>query len=294
MWPVLVYQPPAPPAGHYEAMAADVGQGSAVMVRTATHALVFDTGPPMGAHADSAQRVLLPWLRALGVRPAMLVASHDDSDHVGGLRTLAAAFPEADIRASFDASDRVTHSVTRCRAGERWVWDGVPFEFLHPFSGDEDLGWPDNAMSCVLRVGEGNAVTLLTGDLPMAQETRLAMERPELRASWLVAGHHGSKTSSGPLWLDALQPRWVIVQAGYRSRYGHPSPQVLSRLEARGIPWVNIANCGAAHWRSWQPSAPVCHRYVQRRYWTDLPANQAVGDEGTGDSQDRYSLASTR
>lgn len=276
-WPALVYQPPRPPQGGYEALAADVGQGSAIIVRTATHTLLFDTGPPMGAQADTAQRVLLPWLRALGDRPDMVVVSHDDIDHSGGLPTLATAYPKAEFRTSFDTGERTPIPAVPCVAGERWVWDGVPFEFLHPQAGDEALGWSDNALSCVLLVGEGDTATLLTGDIPMAQETRLALQRPDLRAAWLVAAHHGSKTSSGPVWLNTVQPRWAVVQAGYRNRYGHPAPVVVRRFEARGIEWVNTADCGAATWRSWAPAKPTCYREAAGRYWNDRPASD--GDE---------------
>jgi competence protein ComEC len=64
-----------------------------------------------------------------------------------------------------------------------------------------------------------------------------------------------------------LRPEWVIVQAGHRNRYGHPSPRVTDRLEARGIPWVNTASCGAARWRSTAPDQVECHRDTDTRYW---------------------------
>jgi len=116
----------------------------------------------------------------------------------------------------------------------------------------------------------------------MAQETRLALQRPDLRAAWLVAAHHGSKTSSGPVWLNTVQPRWTVVQAGHRNRYGHPAPVVVRRLEARGIEWVNTADCGAATWRSWEPAKPACYREAAGRYRNDRPASD--GDEdGAGE-----------
>jgi competence protein ComEC len=83
----------------------------------------------------------------------------------------------------------------------------------------------------------------------------------------LLAPHHGSATSSSPVLLNTLRPRRVLVQSGYRNRFGHPAPVVLERYRERGIPWVNSPDCGAATWRSDQPEALVCQREVDRRYW---------------------------
>jgi competence protein ComEC len=220
----------------------------------------------MGPHSDSAERVLLPLLRAHGEQPHTIVVSHADSDHAAGMARLAAAFPRAEWWTSFDARAQLGQAARPCEAGQGWEWDGVPFRFLHPV-GDADRHLSDNARSCVLQVGEGAQVSLLTGDITVAEETRLAFAHPALRAAVLMAPHHGSHTSSGPVWLNALQPQHIIVQVAHRSAYGHPSAQVLQRYAARGIPWVASPTCGAARWRSWQPGQVDCHREQARRYW---------------------------
>lgn len=84
---------------------------------------------------------------------------------------------------------------------------------------------------------------------------------------WLLAPHHGSRTSSSPSLVQALAPRWAVVQAEYRSRYGHPVPEVVQRYEAIGAAVVQSARCGAAHWRSASPEKLVCERERARRYW---------------------------
>ena len=103
------------------------------------------------------------------------------------------------------------------------------------------------------------------------REVRLALSRPDDRASLWMAPHHGSRTSSTPAWLNVLQPRRIIIQAGYRNHFGHPSPTVIARYRQRGIPWVASFACGAAFWRSDAPDAVRCWREEDRRYWRWQP-----------------------
>ena len=266
-WPLLAWTPPRPMMGEFELLAPDIGQGSAVLVRTARHSLVHDTGPGQGS-GSAAQRVLLPLLRAGGDRLDLLVASHDDLDHVGGLAELLRRYPRAELWASYDTRRATGRPARRCEAGQRWSWDGVGFEWLHPRAGDELRGWSDNARSCVLRVSSASGrVALLTGDITAAEESRLLQDQPGLRADLLLAAHHGSSTSSSEAWLDALRPRWVVIQSGHQNRFGHPAPEVLQRLRARSIPWSNSPSCGAASWRSDTPAALSCQRQARPRYW---------------------------
>lgn len=269
LWPALLYMPPRPAPGHFELLALDVGQGSAVLLRTAHHSLLYDTGPRYGPQpdaADAGDRVVLPLLRALGERLDTVVVSHRDSDHAGGAAAVQAAQPQARWLSSFDADP-----ARRCMGGQRWHWDGVDFEVLHPqpahYAEDGSGRLSSNAMSCVLRVANGAQSAWLGGDIDAAQEVRLALARPDERASLMLAPHHGSQTSSSPVLLNTLRPRHVIVQSGYRNRFGHPAPVVLERYAQRGIPWVNSPDCGAATWRSSEPEAVLCQREVDRRYW---------------------------
>lgn len=281
LWPALVYAPPRPAHGTFEVVAPDVGQGTAVLVRTARHTLLYDTGPPLGVATNVAERVLLPLLRAGGDRLDTVMVSHADSDHASGADSIARAHPGAVWWASWPlggpgAAPPLDAVLVRpCLAGEHWDWDGVRFEVLHPRPADHAAGLSENARSCVLRIG-GDGGALLTGDITLAEETRIALERPELRTQLLLAAHHGSQTSTGPVWLNTLRPAVVVVQAGHRNRYGHPAPVVVRRLQARPLRWVASPRCGAATWRSTEPQRIDCHRDTARRYWHTPLAGSSV------------------
>lgn len=275
--PMLVWAPSRPGAGEFEVLAVDVGQGSAVLVRTAGHSLLYDTGPRYGPGSDAGDRVVVPLLRALGEAPDAVVVSHSDSDHSGGSAAVRTAWPQARWLSSFGEGER-------CLAGQRWQWDGVDFELLHPSPEHfDDTGQgrlPSNAMSCVLRVGNGRRWAWLSGDLDAERETRLALARPQLRADLLLAPHHGSASSSSPVLLNTLQPSVALVQSGYRNRFGHPAAVVVDRYRARAMHWVTSPQCGAALWRSDEPSGVHCHRDAVRRYWHHPGA--PMEDEGDG------------
>jgi competence protein ComEC len=267
--PVLLWQAPRPASGEFELLAADIGQGNAVIVRTASHALVYDAGPRFSAESDAGHRVLVPLLRALDERVDTLVLSHRDTDHTGGARAVLAMQPQAALLSSIeDGHDLQTlRPATRCMAGQRWLWDGVVFEVLHPQEADYASGARSNAMSCVLRIGNGTRSALLVGDIEAAQEARLVASVGDfLKADVLLMPHHGSKTSSTEAFLDAVQPQVALVQAGYRNRFGHPAPLVLERYQERGIRVIDSARCGAATWSSAAPGV-TCQRDLARRYW---------------------------
>ena len=267
--PFVLWQPARPAAGAFDVLAADVGQGSAVLLRTARHSLLYDAGPRYSEDSDAGQRVLVPLLHALGERVDRLVLSHRDTDHTGGAATVLAAYPSAELTTSIEAG-RTLEGLppgTPCLVGQRWDWDGVAFEVLHPDAAQAAAARRSNAMSCVIRVSTADASVLLTGDIEAAQEQALAAAGAPLRSTVLLVPHHGSRTSSSPALLDAVQPRLALVQAGYRNAFGHPAPTVMARYAERGVRVLASPACGAIHWRSDAPDAPRCEREIARRYW---------------------------
>lgn len=267
--PVLLWQPLRPAAGEFELIAADVGQGNALLVRTAGHTLVYDSGPRFSRESDAGHRVLVPLLRALGERVDTLMLSHRDSDHIGGAPAVLAMQPQAALLSSIEDGHELQalRPATRCVAGQRWQWDGVDFEVLHPGAGDYATPARSNAMSCVLRLSNGRRSALLAGDIELAQEQRLVAAGTVLRADVLLVPHHGSKTSSSAAFLEAVQPTLAFAQAGYRNRFGHPAPPVLARYRERGIAVVTSPVCGAATWSSQHPAEVRCQRQAALRYW---------------------------
>ena len=278
--PVLFWQAPPIAGGEFSVLAADVGQGNAVLVRTARHALLYDAGPMYSRESDAGHRVLVPLLRALGVRLDTLVLSHRDSDHTGGAMAILHMQPQAGVLSSIESDHalQALRPVTRCTAGQRWQWDGVDFEVLHPQAGDyADVRKP-NALSCALRISNGGQTVLLAGDIEQAQEAQLVartqtgVDKPGqpvagLRADLLLVPHHGSKTSSSDAFLQAVQPRFAIAQTGYRNRFGHPASAVLVRYDGYQIKLIDTPRCGAAIWLSWEPGEVHCARKTQKRYW---------------------------
>ncbi|MBK1688085.1 DNA internalization-related competence protein ComEC/Rec2 [Rubrivivax gelatinosus] len=274
MLPLLAPPVPRPAEGRFELVAADVGQGSALLLRTARHLLVFDAGPRWGPEADAGSRVLLPLLRARGERRIdLLMLSHRDTDHVGGAAALLAALPVGELVGSLPDGHPLLGAVPhrRCRAGERWRWDGVEFELLHPPAGMVIADAASNATSCVLRVRGSLASVLLPGDLPAAQELALVASGAPLAADVLVVPHHGSRSSSSEAFVAAVAPRFAVVQAGYRNRFGHPAPEVSARFAARGIPLLRSDACGA--WTLSADGLGSCERERSPRYWHHRPSS---------------------
>ncbi len=273
--PVLLWQAPRPPVGEFELLAADVGQGNAVLVRTTHHALLYDAGPRYSRDSDAGNRVLQPLLRALGVKLDLLVLSHRDSDHVGGAESVLAMYPQSRLLGSLEPGHDLwsMRPGQQCAAGQTWHWDGVEIRVLHPRAADYKTPAKPNTMSCVLRIesaarpGQVASVALLTGDIESPQEKQLVSDPSVLASDLLLVPHHGSKTSSSDAFLDAVSPQVALVQSGYRNRFGHPAAAPMARYAIRGVAVYESPRCGAMMWRSVDPAVVLCNRPAQQRYW---------------------------
>ncbi len=290
--PMLLWPPQRPAAGELWVTALDVGQGTAVLIESDRHILLYDTGPRYGGGADAGGRIVAPYLRWRGIDAVdLLVVSHLDSDHSGGVASILAGTRVATLLTSVAPTHawlRGASAVRRCEAGQHLVLGEMRIDVLRPLPADYgEPRLPSNAASCVLRVRLGTHRLLLTGDLPARQEAELVGRESDLAVDWLSVPHHGSRGSSTEALLQATRPRWASVQAGYRNRFGHPDAQVLARYVARGVHVVRSDESGAAQWRFHADGAVDLHRWraSAHRYWHNQPARGAALVETTGETE---------
>jgi len=268
----LLWPPLSPPAeGAFRAWVLDVGQGLSVVVRTRSHALVYDTGARYPSGFDLGAAVVAPSLHALGIgRLDMLMVSHADNDHAGGAPAVAAAFPGAKGYAG--EVEKMPLPMAPCLAGQSWRWDGVRLRVLSPATAAP--GAADNDRSCVLLVEGRGGRLLLTGDISRRIEPRVAaaVAPAPRRPLVLQVPHHGSDTSSSAAFIAGLGPGLALVSAGWRNRFGHPRPQVVRRYADAGVPLLNTATSGAIEvdFPARAPPRVVARwRRKARRYWRE-------------------------
>jgi len=224
----------------------DVGQGDAAALRTPHGRWIVIDGGPRIPGDDAGRRVVVPFLRRQGVdRLAVVVATHGDADHLGGLPAVVDAFdPEVvlepgeplgrplylEFLATVESSGARWHAA---RAGDRIELDGVVLQVLSPDSVWLRLPIDVNEHGVVLLVTYGDERLLFQADAGLPVEAYLAgrVGRVEL----LKVGHHGSRSATSDAWLDELAPREAVISVGRRNRYGHPTAEVLGRLAQHGI-----------------------------------------------------------
>lgn len=246
----------------------DVGQGLAVVVETPRHTLVYDTGPGFGEN-DAAKRVVIPFLESRGRRPDIVLVSHGDGDHAGGLASLRKRYPEA----RFAGRTRIADELEDC-AALHWRWEQVQFEVLD--SGVVGSAHDNNA-SCVLRIARAGFAALLTGDIEAPAEARLVKNAGQrLRAHVVLAPHHGSRSSSTQQFVRAVQPTLVIAAAGYGNQWDFPKPDVVARWRAAGAHMLDTGGQGAISVRISDKEYCVASYRETQRPWRQ-PASQQSG-----------------
>ena len=225
----------------------DVGQGDAVAVRTGRGRwIVMDAGRAWRG-GDAGRMAVIPYLRREGGDVAAFILSHPHADHAGGAASLVAALRPAQYldgayvlssepyRRSLAAARSRSVPWRRVRPGDTIHVDDVRLRILAP-----DSAWmagiaDPNEASVVAMIEVGAVRFLLSGDAEREEEQWLVERYGDaLRADVLKLGHHGSATSSTPVFLDAVRPRVAIASVGAGNGYGHPGPAVLASLVQRG------------------------------------------------------------
>jgi competence protein ComEC len=221
----------------------DVGQGLAAVLETRNHRILYDTGPRYSDRFDAGSGVIFPLLRSQNVKAVnLLVQSHGDNDHIGGLKSLQNLIRIDEIMTS--VVDEIDHNnVKECRNGRSWDWDGVQFEILHPGINSKLTG---NDRSCVLRVSVGEQAILFTGDIEAkAEKAILQRDKSKISSTILIAPHHGSRSSSSHAFIEAVGPELVLFPVGYRNRFGFPKQDIINRYRERNVKIMTTAQDGA-------------------------------------------------
>jgi len=250
------------PIGQAEVWLLDVGQGLSVLVRTREHALLYDTGSRYGDF-DMGERVVLPSLRRLGVhRLDLMLLSHADNDHAGGAQAVIHGITVKQVQSGEAARLPRKLNAASCIDGQSWQWDDVRFTTMHLSNADSS-----NGKSCLLKINAGGERLLLTGDIDQQTEHALIKQGRDLAADWLLAPHHGSKSSSSMAFLNAVKPHSVLISRGAHNSYNHPHPIVITRYQKLGINIVDTPLSGAARIKlgNYQPLHSL--RQEQRRFW---------------------------
>jgi len=282
--PLLFPRIETPAPGDWRLTVLDVGQGVAVLVRTARHTLLYDSGPRYASGEDAGRRVVAPYLHGQGIhRLDLLLISHDDNDHSGGALSLLASHVPARVLTSIaglPASRRdpdgqallaARPDAKACAAGQTWTWDDVRFEVLHPPAHHyANPNFSDNDRSCVLRVVGRHGSALLTGDMARLAELTLVdtVSAETVRADFMLVPHHGSRSSSMPDVVARVAPRWALIPVGKRNAHGHPAPEVLARYRAIGAEILRTDRDGALDVATGVDGPRIeTARVSARRYW---------------------------
>jgi competence protein ComEC len=217
----------------------DVGQGDAILIRTPSgHDMLIDGGPTDSVLAKMGSRMNY-FDRDLDV----MIATHDDADHVTGLipvlqkfavRTTVVSPARSDTGVARDVHGRMEEETSDAHVGSRGdvinFGDGVIVRILYPH-GNLPPKTDTNDASVSVLVTYGEHSFLLTGDLPSRREPQLFGSSLPHGVTVYKAGHHGSKTSSGEALLTYIRPEYAVISVGRDNRYGHPDAETIGRLE---------------------------------------------------------------
>ena len=234
----------------------DVGQGDSILIKLPYRRGVYliDTGGVMQFEReewqerksvfDPGEDIVVPYLKSNGITSIdKLIITHDDTDHMGGglavlrhidveeiviAETLKEEFVETDLIA-YARQNKIP--VTAMKAGDGWKIGDSRFFVLHPHEKMSD----SNENSLVLLAEINELKWLFTGDIGEEGELALMKQYPDLKTDVLKVGHHGSKTSSTPAFLNHIDAKVAVISAGYNNRFGHPHADVLSALSERDM-----------------------------------------------------------
>ena len=241
MIPIFLPSANPPGVGHIQVDFLDVGQGLAVMVAGDDYLMIYDTGPGNGNSGEDGWDMVIgsiqPMIKATGKSPDLVVISHADLDHAGGLGRFLKMYPDISYMGSLPEPGT---NIKPCVTPNQWSGGGLRFRVLHPSSGLPYLG---NDSSCVISVTGNGLSLLLTGDISRVIEQRLG-NIDDLQHDIVTVPHHGSSTSSSSTFIGLTEPELALISAARNNRFEFPRKDVLERYANAGTRTLNTADCG--------------------------------------------------
>ncbi|BFT80628.1 ComEC family protein [Enterobacter pseudoroggenkampii] len=214
----------------------DVGQGLAMVIERQGKAILYDTGLAWPG-GDSAQRLIIPWLRWHHLRPEGVILSHEHLDHAGGLASLQKTWPDVWVRSPLRQAGH-----RPCFRGQRWQWQGLTFSVHWP---PENYPAQGNNRSCVVKVGDGKQSVLLTGDIEaQAEQAMLSHYWRYLTSTLIQVPHHGSNTSSSLPLVQRVEGQIALDSAARYNAWRFPSTKVVRRYRKEGYIWHDTPHSG--------------------------------------------------
>ncbi|MGG0937008.1 MBL fold metallo-hydrolase [Brevibacillus centrosporus] len=228
------------PNGELKVHYIDVGQGaSQIIIGESGKTILIDAG-----NNDKASDVV-DYLKKQGISKIdILLGTHPDADHVGGLDAVIDNFEigkiympkvQANTKTFEDvlmAIQRKGLKISTAKAGLTLDWESdVKVEMIAPVGEHSDT----NEMSAVIHLTYGETSFLFTGDAELESEQEMIRSKADLKSDVLMVGHHGSNSSTTQAFLNAVQPSYAVIQVGKDNKYGHPTTEVLKRLNDKGI-----------------------------------------------------------
>jgi competence protein ComEC len=220
-----------------------VGQGDCAVFQTSGHTVLIDVGPASKL-SDGGKKIVVPDLRRMGIDSIdLILLSHPDMDHIGGLGAVLKSLHVGKIGLPMtfrDYQPLLQHLREAGCNGTEVVWLGPSQKVqVGDFTIEVDCppwreGEPDNDGSEFVKLSGDKASAVFTGDADATTEAKMTLGH-NWSAQVLKLGHHGSRTASSEAWLETVHPQWAIVSCGRNNTYGHPHPSVLNRVQQRGI-----------------------------------------------------------
>lgn len=230
------------PEGELQVHFLDVGNADSILVRSGEHQMLIDGGE--SGDGDT----IIDYLQEQGVdKLDLVIATHPDTDHIGGLSDVLEVFPVEQVLMTFmddehtptsktyerllTTLDEQNLTVIEAESGQQYTLGEATIDILGPLEQYDET----NNMSVVSRITFGNHRFLLMGDAEQEAEEALIQSGVDLSADVLKTGHHGSRSSTGEDFLGVVSPTHAVISCGVDNRYGHPHPETLETLQNQGV-----------------------------------------------------------